>query len=77
MIAAIIISAFAKSSPYIAATAFGWFSFLVYSIHFCLLVRTTEGVWPHTLAASCYARARGKSNPTENEGLLSPHPTEP
>ena len=45
---------------FIATAVLGWLALIVYVIHTVLLIRNTEGVWPHqAVARSCTFEEEG------------------
>lgn len=53
------------------ACGFSWFLSVVYEIHFCLLFRNVESLWPHHWAyACCQKNCSGASSKEEAESLV-------
>nr|XP_002130877.1 uncharacterized protein LOC100179636 [Ciona intestinalis] len=55
---------------FIAAYAIGWIVLGFYILHFCLLVRNTEGKWPHQCLMECCGLIRKRK--TEDTSQLLP-----
>ena len=63
-------STHARNAKFIATAVLGWLAFMIYLIHFVLLVQSTEGLWPHQALTQCcssYCDANKKELTEEEE----------
>jgi len=69
-----------QNSHFIAASIFGWLAVVVFMLHFCLLVRNTEGLWPHQCFMHCFGltqTSQASATAGEEEAELLPAPSAP
>ena len=66
------------NAKYIASAVLGWFAVIIYLTHTLLLIRNTEGFWPHeAIKEACNWKEEEEGTADEEQRLLFQEVEEP